>query len=146
MNAFTMTGNVARKNYLEGTGNKMSLLYVTIAETTRRKTDDGKRIYNYVECKAFGKTAEFINKYFDEGKAILIEGSVVNEARIGKDGEKTYRQSVVIRNAEFMLGDWGGRSSTPAPETEDDGPMTEDPGDGFMDIPDELDDDDLPFE
>lgn len=65
-----------------------------------RRTRDGQTA-DFPSCVAFGKTADFISKYFHKGMRIAIEGRIQTGSYTNKDGVKVYTTDVVVENAEF---------------------------------------------
>lgn len=57
----------------------------------------------FFSCTAFGKTAEFIAKYFSKGKPILIDGTLHNNDYEDKNGTKHYSMNIIVNSAEFCL-------------------------------------------
>ena len=93
---------------------------------------------------AFGKTAEFIEKYFKKGDMIAVVGEIRTGSYTNKDGQKVYTTDVVVEEQEFAesknaAGDNAG--FVPAPRQD---AKAEAPEDGFMNIPDGIDEE-LPF-
>lgn len=78
---------------------------------------------------AFGKTAEFIRDYLRQGTKILVSGRVENDNYTDRDGRKVYGFRFVAESVEFCE----------SKKTTERGP------EGFIDIPDDVDDDNLPF-
>lgn len=72
------------------------------------KDRDGNEVPDYFSCKAFGKTADFIGKYFTKGQKIVVFGKEVTESW-EKDGVKHYQQTVIISEVEFA-GDAGQKN------------------------------------
>ena len=64
-----------------------------------RRTKDGQTA-DFPSCVAFGKTAEFISKFFHKGMRIALEGHI-QTGSYEKDGVKVYTTDVVVENAEF---------------------------------------------
>lgn len=64
-----------------------------------RRTKDGQTA-DFPSCVAFGKTAEFISKYFHKGMRIALDGHI-QTGSYEKDGVKVYTTDVVVENAEF---------------------------------------------
>lgn len=60
-----------------------------------------------MNCVAWGRTAEFIGKYFQKGKSILFEGRIQPNSYTDKDGNKHYSTDIVVERVEFV-GDKGG--------------------------------------
>lgn len=100
----------------------------TVAVDRRGKNDDA----DFISCVAFGKTAEFIEKYFNKGMKIGICGHIQTGSYTNNDGKKVYTTNVVADEAEFVERKQDG---APAPQAD---------ADGFMSIPDGIDED-LPF-
>ena len=75
---------------------------------------------------AWGRTAEFIGKYFQKGKSILLEGRIQPGSYTDKDGNKNYTMAIVIDRVEFV-GDKGGAKAADKAEdwtpTDDDIPF-----------------------
>ena len=61
----------------------------------------GERQADFISCVAWGKTAEFVSKYFSKGKMIIIEGSLRNNNYTDKNGVKHYSYDVVADNVSF---------------------------------------------
>jgi single-strand DNA-binding protein len=56
---------------------------------------------DFPRCTAFGKTAEFISKYFKQGSKIAVVGRLQTGDYINKDGVKVYTTEVIIEEAHF---------------------------------------------
>lgn len=84
---------------------------------------------DFISCVAFGKIAEIIEKYVTKGTKIAVEGRIQTGSYTNKEGQKVYTTDVVISNLEFA------ESKKEANQQSDE----------FLDVPDSLDDDDLPF-
>jgi single-strand DNA-binding protein len=104
----------------------------------RKFKRDGEDTADFIGCVAFGKTAEFIEKYITKGTKILIEGRIQTGSYTNKDGQRVYTTDVVVEQVEFAesksSGNNDGNVGRPAQSNED----------GFMNIPDGIDDE-LPF-
>ena len=99
---------------------------------SRRFKQDGQPDADFFTVVAFGKTAEFIEKYFHKGMKAVISGELRNNNYTDKDGVKHYNNEILINNIEFAE----------SKKSNDDNSNTS--SDGFMNIPDGLDDE-LPF-
>ena len=110
----------------------------SLAVNRRFKNAEGNYDADFINCVAFGKTAEFIEKYFNKGMAIGITGRIQTGSYTNKDGQKVYTTDVVVEETEFVESKGGNTDnvtpSRPAPSN----------GDGFMNIPDGIDEE-LPF-
>ena len=110
-----------------------------------------KVIYNadFIGCVAFGRSAEFAEKYFRQGTKIAIVGRIQTGSYVNKDGVKVYTTDVVVDEQEFaeskaaasQNSGFGGGSSYQAPEKPAPSAAI---GDGFMNIPEGIDEE-LPF-
>ena len=60
---------------------------------------------DFFRITAFGKTAEFINRYFVKGKPILVEGKIQNDNYVDKNGVQQYRDTIIADNVSFLLSD-----------------------------------------
>lgn len=88
---------------------------------------------DFISCVAFGKAAEFAEKYLTKGQEILVEGRIQTGSYDKQDGTKVYTTDVVVERHEFC----GSKGSQEAPQ-----PASGD--DDFMNIPDGLEEE-LPF-
>ena len=100
----------------------------------RKFKREGDATADFINCVAFGKTAEFISKYFFKGNRIAVVGRIQTGSYTNKDGVKVYTTDVVVEEAEFCES----KSKTEKAET-----TPED--DGFMTVEDNEIDSELPF-
>lgn len=139
MNKVILMGRLTRDpevKYAQG-NNSMAIASYTLA-VDRKFKKDGEQTADFINCKAFGKTAEFVEKYVKQGTKLLIEGRIQTGSYTNKDGQKVYTTDVMVEAQEFAESKSSGGSNTrPAP--------SEAVGDGFINIPDGIDDDSLPF-
>ena len=94
----------------------------------RRFKKDGEQSADFISCVAFGKTAEFIEKYVFKGTKIAVEGRIQTGSYTNKDGNKVYTTDVVVEQVEFAGAKTDSKSA--AKESNDD----------FMNVADGLDD------
>lgn len=99
----------------------------------RRFKKDGEQSADFISCVAFGKTAEFIEKYVFKGTKIAVEGRIQTGSYTNQDGNKVYTTDVVVEQVEFAGSKTDSKSA--AKESNDD----------FMNVADGLDDEGLPF-
>ena len=99
----------------------------------RRFKKDGEQSADFISCVAFGKTAEFIEKYVFKGTKIAVEGRIQTGSYTNNDGNKVYTTDVVVEQVEFAGAKTDSKSA--AKESNDD----------FMNVADELYDEGLPF-
>ena len=110
----------------------------------RRYKQDGQQSADFIPCVCFDKAAEFAEKYFKQGTKIVVTGRIQTGSYTNKDGQKVYTTEVMIEDQEFAESkgssqNSGQNGSQPGSRTE---PTTD--GDGFMNIPDGIDEE-LPF-
>ena len=119
----------------------------TLAVDRRFARRDSEQTADFIGCVAFGRNAEFIEKYFRQGMRVTICGRIQTGSYTNRDGNKVYTTDVVVEEQEFAeskaasdanrsMG--GGYQAAPAPS-----PMGA-AGDGFMNIPAGIDEE-LPF-
>ena len=118
--------------------NSLCIASFTVALDRRNRNQD--QTADFPNCVAFGKTAEFIEKYFRKGMRIGGTGRIQTRSYENRNGEKVYVTEIVLEQAEFVESK---SDSAPAKKTAK-APQN-DPLDGFMDIPDEIDEVELPF-
>lgn len=82
--------------------NNTSLTRFTIAVSRKFKNAEGNYDADFISCIAFGKTAEFIEKYFKKGMAIGITGRIQTGSYTNKDGIKVWTTDIVVEDAEFV--------------------------------------------
>lgn len=108
----------------------------------RPKTPNGEASADFISCVAFGKAAEFAEKYLHKGTKILVEGGIRTGSYTNREGQKVYTTDVYVRGHEFVEKKEEGS----APEAGELPASGEPPaGAGFAPIPDSVDDDGLPF-
>ncbi len=108
----------------------------------RRFKRDGEPDADFFNCTAFGKQAEFVEKYLRKGTKMLVSGRIQNDNYTNKDGQTVYSVRVMVDEMEFAESKNAQDSHTSSsqnPATEPSGA-----GDGFMNIPDGIDEE-LPF-
>ena len=74
----------------------------SLAVNRRFKNKEGNYDADFINCVAFGKTAEFIEKYFIKGMAIGITGRIQTGSYTNKEGQKVYTTDVVVEETEFV--------------------------------------------
>lgn len=147
MNKVIMMGRLTRDPEVRyGGANNNAVARYSLA-VDRRFKRDGEPDADFFNCVAFGKTAEFVEKYLHKGTKVVVEGEVRNNNYTNKDGQKVYGTDILTNQIEFAEskatasatsnGEQTATSATPtAPTGTDDG--------GFMNIPDGIEDE-LPF-
>lgn len=137
MNSVALCGRMVREpeeKIIAGANGNTTVSRFTLAVDRRQKAKEGEQSADFINCVAFGKTAEFINKYFTKGRRIGITGRIQTGSFTNKDGQKIYTTDVVAETAEFIDSKADAQESKPA-----------DTSDGFTNIAADLSGDDLPF-
>lgn len=134
MNMTIMMGRLTRDPEIRQatTGNVVASFSIAVDRRFKRESEPEADFFN---CTAFGKTAEFVEKYFTKGKKILLTGSIQNDNYTNKDGQKVYATKIIVENVEFAESK-NAEQTAPAEPAQT--------SDGFMSIP-EGDLDELPF-
>ena len=155
MNKVILMGRLTRDpevRYSAG-DNSMAIARYTLA-VDRRFRRDGDQTADFIPCTAFGKQAEFAEKYFRQGLKIVVTGRIQTGSYINRDNVKVYTTDVIVDDQEFAESKAASenyQASRPAaPQQAPDPGMAYgmDAGassvEGFMNIPDELEEG-LPF-
>lgn len=132
MNCVQLVGRLTNQPDIKYTNGGLTIARFGVAVDRRFKSEGGPTA-DFPTVVAFGKTAEFIEKYFAKGQRIGIVGRIQTGSYQKDDGTKVYTTDVIAENVEFV-------------ERKQDAPIIPDTGknDGFMDIPDESELD-MPF-
>ena len=148
MNKVILMGRLTRDpevRYSQG-DNAMAIARYTLAVDRRfsRNNGDDQQSADFIGCVAFGRAGEFAEKYFRKGTKIAVTGRIQTGSYTNRDGVKVYTTDVVVEEQEFAesknsSGNDGGfaGNANRAPEPQG-------AGDGFMNIPDGIDEE-LPF-
>lgn len=132
MNNCSLVGRLTKDAELRYTqGDNMTAVARFTVAIDRKGKDAGT---DFIPCLAFGKTAEFVEKYFSKGQRIGLTGHIQTGSYTNKDGAKVYTTDVIADNVEFVESK--GSAERTAPAQVDDN--------GFMNIPDNIDEE-LPF-
>lgn len=138
MNLFVGMGRLTdNPDVRYSTGNPPQAVARYTLAIDRRFKKDGQQETDFINCVAFGKTAEFAEKYFHKGIKILVQGEVRTGSYTNREGRKVYTTDIVVSNQEFAESKKSqekSRESKPQADPKD--------NDDFMDLPDDTD---LPF-
>ena len=135
MNKVFLVGRMARDPEIRYTNEGTSITKFSIAVDRAVKKDSEQQTADFPSCVAFGKTAEFIEKYFRKGNRIGIVGRIQTGNYTDKDGKKIYTTDVVAENVEFV-------ESRAAASAE---PAKKEASNDFVRVPDDVGDEGLPF-
>ena len=104
---------------------------------------DGDPDADFINCVAFGRQAEFAEKYLRKGIKIALTGRIQTGSYTNRDGQRVYTTDVVVEDQEFAESKASAASSEAAYTPSRSNPAAP-AGDGFMNIPDGIDEE-LPF-
>ena len=147
MNKVILMGRLTRDpdvRYSNGANGQMAVARYTLAVDRRRSSNngDGEQTADFISCVAFGKSGEFAEKYLHRGTKIAVSGRIQTGSYTNKDGVKVYTTDVVVDDQEFAESK---NASSAASYDGGNRPEPSNAGDGFMNIPDGVNDDGLPF-
>ena len=133
--------------YSQGGENPLAIARFTLA-VDRRFKRDGEATADFINCVAFGRQAEHAERFYRQGLKVVITGRIQTGSYTNKDGVKVYTTDIVVEEQEFAESkavsdaNAGGYRSAPTPAPAP-APVS-DAGDGFMNIPDGIEEE-LPF-
>ncbi|MFG6327449.1 MAG: single-stranded DNA-binding protein [Lachnospiraceae bacterium] len=146
MNKVILMGRLTRDpdiRYSQGE-NSLAIARFTLAVDRRFKREGSNdQTADFISCVAFGKTAEFCERYTHQGTKLVVEGRIQTGSYTNKDGVKVYTTEVVVENTEFAESKSSSSEGNYVPSARPE-PVNA-AGDGFMNIPDGIEDEGLPF-
>ncbi|WP_349673096.1 single-stranded DNA-binding protein [Lacrimispora sp.] len=142
MNRVILIGRLTKDPEVRYSDNGNTIAHFGIA-VDRKFKRDGEPTADFINIVAFKKTAEFIEKYFSKGSKIVIEGSIQTGSYTNQEGQKIYTTDVIAREVEF--GESKNSNNTNGSANESRPAPSSTIGDGFMNIPDGVEDEGLPF-
>lgn len=110
----------------------------------RKFKKDGDPSADFINCIAFGKLGEIVERYIRKGTKITVSGRIQTGSYTNNNGQKVYTTDVVVEEQEFAesknqnSGAYQNQNTQPTP------PLMSTNSDGFMNIPDGIDEE-LPF-
>ena len=147
MNRVILMGRLTRDpevRYSQGERSMAIARYTLAVDRRGRRGQDGNdQTADFINCVAFARSAEFAEKYLHQGTKIVVTGRIQTGSYTNKDGQRVYTTDVVVEEQEFAesknsAGEGGYSQAAGRPE-----PSAA--GDGFMNIPDGVEDEGLPF-
>lgn len=150
MNKAVLMGRLTRDPEVRYVGpENIAIVRFTLA-VDRRYKKEGEATADFISCVAFGNRAEFLEKYTKQGTKLALSGHIQTGSYTNRDGVKVYTTEIIVEEIEFAEsknaaqtqqnpknkeGNAANSQQTPAYETDPD---------GFMNIPDGIDEE-LPF-
>ena len=145
MNKVILMGRLTRDPEIRYTSgdNQTAVARYSLAVDRRFKRQGDEQTADFINCVVFGRGAEFAENYLRQGTKIVAVGRIQTGSYTNKDGQKVYTTDVVVEEQEFAesknaQGNTGGQSAPSRPEP------NQTSGNGFMNIPDAIDEE-LPF-
>ena len=131
----------------------------TLAVDRMRTGPDGKKEADFINCVAFRNVAEFAEKYLHKGSKIAVTGSIQTGSYTNREGQKVFTTEVVVNSQEFAESRQQAAQQAPQAQPNNYKPAQQQPvyraqqapqpkeglPDGWMDVPDNLDDAGLPW-
>ena len=149
MNKVILMGRLTRDpevRYSSGERSMAIARYTLAVDRRGRSSEGSEQTADFIPCVAFDKSGEFAEKYFRQGMRILISGRIQTGSYTNKEGQKVYTTEVIIEDQEFADSKNSSGGSTSSGYNESFRPSPENASsEGFMNIPDGVDDEGLPF-
>lgn len=145
MNKVILMGRLTRDpdvRYTQGPQQTAVARYTLAVDRWSR--EEGQQSADFISCVAFGRAAEFAEKYLRQGTKIVLSGRIQTGSYTNREGQKVYTTDVVVETQEFAESlkvsgsDLDQAESGSAKRGKVD-------NDGFMEVPDGLEDEGLPF-
>ena len=155
MNKVILMGRLTRDpevRYSQGENSTAIARYTLAVDRRFRRNNDGEQTADFIGCVAFGRSAEFAEKYFRQGLKVIVTGRIQTGSYTNRDGQKVYTTDVVAEEVEFAeskatsdaLRNNSGMGGGYQPQAPSAPSPSGAAGDGFMNIPDGIDEE-LPF-
>ena len=145
MNKVILMGRLTRNPDIRySQGEKSTCIARYTLAVDRRFRRDGEATADFISCVAFARSAEFAEKYLHQGTKVVVSGRIQTGSYTNKDGQRVYTTDVVVDDQEFAESKASAASSEAAYTPSRSNPAAP-AGDGFMNIPDGVEDEGLPF-
>ena len=156
MNRVILMGRLTRDpdvRYSSGE-RSMAIARYTLAVDRRGRRSQGsdgqEQTADFIPCVAFDRAGEFAEKYFRQGMRILVSGRIQTGSYTNKEGQRVYTTEVIVDDQEFADSKNSSGSSAPSYDNyQNQSQSRPQPSaavsEGFMNIPDGVDDEALPF-
>ena len=144
MNKIVLMGRLTRDPEIRYSSGATSTAIASFSiAVDRRFKREGEPEADFFNCTAFGKQAEFVERYLKKGVKMVVVGRIQNDNYTNKEGQKVYSVRIMVDEMEFAES----KNAAGAGNGEDQPSARPQPaaaGDGFMNIPDGIDEE-LPF-
>jgi len=104
LNKVFLMGNLTRDPQLSYLPSQTAVVDFGLAVNRRWTSREGEKKEDtcFIDCRAFGKTGETINKYMTKGRPIFVEGRLSFESWTAQDGSKRSKHKVTVENFQFL--------------------------------------------
>ena len=146
MNKVILMGRLTRDaevRYSQGDAST-AIARFSLAVDRRFKREGDDQSADFINCVAFGRTAEFFERFGRKGTKFVVEGRIQTGSYTNKDGQRVYTTDVVVENVEFAESKANGEGGNSGYVPNNRPTPSQAAGDGFMNIPDGIDEE-LPF-
>lgn len=137
MNNVQLIGRITRDPDIKYSQSGTAYMGFVLAVNRKQKDANGQVQADFISCKVFGATAEFISRYIKKGYMISIEGEIQTGQYNGQDGQVHYTTDVMVRNCENLTPK---EQSAPSPHP---APTPQYQNNGFNQS--QIEDDGMPF-
>ena len=109
LNKVMLIGNLTRDPQLSYLPSQTAVVEFGIATNRKWKSQDGQQRDEtcFIDCRAYGKTAETINKYLSKGRPVFLEGRLTFDTWTAQDGTKRSKHRVTVERFEFLSSGGG---------------------------------------
>ena len=151
MNRVILMGRLTRDpdvRYSQGGDGSMAVARYTLAvdrRRTRSNESSNEQTADFISCVAFARSAEFAEKYLHQVTKVVVSGRIQTGSYTNKDGQRVYTTDVVVEEQEFAESKSSAAANSGAAYTPSRPEPSAAAGDGFMNIPDGVEDEGLPF-
>lgn len=101
LNSVQLQGRLTADLELRHTGTGVAITSFTLASDTGRKTKDGDRITNFIDCVAWRNQAEFASKYLRKGRPVIVEGELSTRTYEDRDGNRRKATEITVSKIHF---------------------------------------------
>ena len=102
MNTITLLGRLTKNPEARYTSTGKAVTLFTLAVNRPYTNADGQREADFINCQAWGKTAEVVGNHVSKGDRLLVEGRLQIRSYTDKEGVKRYATEVVVNRVEFI--------------------------------------------
>ena len=135
MNKVQLIGRLTRDPELKYTQSTEPVAVTRFSVAVNRKYKrDGEPDADFFNCITFGKTAEFVSKYFSKGKMIGVAGSIRNNSWTDNNGQKRISTEILVDEVEFCGGKTEEKNAQEVVQDDD-----------YYTVDENIDDDNLPL-